>query len=153
MKIKKKHYPYLAAGIVVLLLAVYGIMPKAEPVVSITITNADVLNYNRTADAAVVGIRVEWDSEIYPSYLTVDILPANAPEVILPDDRDKYHLIVLPHKWVNTHEQFDKKGTFQNTYQIRLDGNQQFKAIVELKNDDLTSEEYLARDIKEFTIS
>ena len=143
---KKEHYPYLILAAAILILAAYGAVPKPTPEVSITISQVQFLNED--LNSPQIGVSIEWDTDIQPTYLTVDIQPVGAPETILPKDRDKYHLIRLPHKWVNTHTVFDYTGTFQQAYLIDAQGNRDFQVIVELKNDDITSEEYLARDKK-----
>jgi len=141
---KKEHYPYLILAVAIFILLAYALVPKPAPEASITISDLQFLNQD--PNNMQIGLSISWNTEIQPTYLTVDVLPINAPDTILPDDRDKYHLILLPHKWVNTHTVFGYEGSIQQAYLINPRGNRDFKVIVELKNDDITSEEYLARD-------
>lgn len=141
---KKEYYPYLILAVAILILVAYAMVPKPAPQSSITITETQFMSQD--PNNPQIGVSLSWDTEIQPTYITVDIQPIDAPTTILPEDRDKYHLILLPHKWVNTHTAFGNTGTFQQAYLIQTLGQTEFRLIVELKNDDITSEEYLARD-------
>jgi len=146
---KSEYYPYIALAAVILILAAYAMVPKPEPEVTISITSLQFITEDRASPQ--IGVSLEWDSDIQPTYLTVDIQPVGAPDTILPAQRDDYHLIRLPHKWVNTHTVFDFQGSYQQAYLVESRGNTEFRVIVELKNDDITSEEHLARDIQQLS--
>jgi len=140
----KPNYVYIIPAAIILILVAYAMVPKTEPEASITISSLQFLNEDQNNPQ--IGVSIKWESDIQPTYLTVDIQPQGAPAVILPADRDLYHLILLPNKWVNTHTVFDKTGEFNQAYLINSRGGRNFQVVVELKNDDLTSEEYIAID-------
>ena len=145
-KIHPKHYPYLIVLAVIALNLIYAIIPKPEPINSVSIIDLSVLN--STKDTALIKISLEWDCQIQPTYLAVDIQPKNAPANISHEEWGTYHLIRQPQNWINVKTTYEKKGTLDYYALAELNNNTEFKLKVKCANE----EKDLAFDEQAFSI-
>ncbi len=118
-------------------------MPKPSPAASMSIGQPEVVQSDGAS--AMIRIPLSWTSEVQPTYITVDIQPVGAPEVIEIEDRNKYHLIRGPQNWVNTKMTFSKKANVLYDCLFELQGHEEFVIKAKLSNDDIKSTEALAR--------
>ena len=147
----KDYKPYLIVAVILLVVVVYVAIPKPAPEATIEITQVQVMD--QSPPHAQIAVSAVWKSDIQPTYVTVDVLPIGAPDTILPADRDKYYLIRLPHKWINTNTVYTKEGDFSMAYLVDMREYTEFKVVIRLKNDDIKDFEHLAIDTEQFSLA
>lgn len=81
--VKEEHYPYIIVGALVLGIILYALIPKAPPVNTIAFSNIQVVNYTDTG--AFVAVSLNWNAQVQPTYIMVDIQPKALPEGIPPE--------------------------------------------------------------------